>query len=70
MAGPDRQKQRIVSLQRQLRIARDALLRIREYHRFPHSIAGSALYEIENIERASTPDHSEFHKVRFRGTIP
>lgn len=49
----DRTQQRIVALQRQLKIARLALLKIREYGRAPHTIAGEALYEIENIESAS-----------------
>lgn len=61
----DKEKARLVALQKQLRIAREALLKIQEYARSPDSIARAALYEMEQIEAASKPDHGPIHFTRF-----
>ena len=63
----DRDKPRIVALQKQVAIARKALLRIREYEPSSHTIAGTALEEMESIDAASKPDHTAIHETRFRG---
>lgn len=63
----DRSQQRIVALQKQISIARKALLRIREYGRYPHAVAGQALSEMDAVEYASKPDHSDIHETRFKG---
>lgn len=47
----DRPQDRIVSLQRQLRIAREALTRIVSGSRDPEAIAGKALDEIWPLDR-------------------
>lgn len=39
----DRQQERIISLQRQVKVARDALLRIREGARDPERLAAEAM---------------------------
>lgn len=65
MSGP--REKRIVALQKQLGIARRALLQIREYGRYPHSIAGGALVDMDALEYASKPDHREIHETRFKG---
>lgn len=48
-------KDRVVALQKQLRIARDALLKIQHYGRSPHSIASEALDKMNAIEWNSKP---------------
>lgn len=48
-------KERVVALQKQLRIARAALLRIRHYDRHAHQTAGAALDEMNAIEWNSKP---------------
>lgn len=51
----NRDKDRIVALQKQLRIARDALGRIEHYERSAHSIASCALNLMNEIEYNSKP---------------
>ena len=48
-------KDRIVALQRQVRIARSALLRIQNYDRNAHATASTALDDMNAIEWASKP---------------
>jgi len=48
-------KQRLIALQKQLGIARAALLRIEHYSRDPHSVAYNALEEMNRIEWNSKP---------------
>jgi len=50
-----KEKERIVALQRQLKIARAALLRIQHYGRNAHAIAGTALDEMNTAEWNSKP---------------
>lgn len=63
----DRDKPRLIALQKQVAIARKALLRIREYEPSSHAIAGDALYEMENIDAASKPNHTDIHETRLKG---
>ncbi len=53
MANKD--KDRIVALQRQIRVARAALLRVQHYARDSAAIAGAALDEMNEIEWNSKP---------------
>lgn len=48
-------KDRLIAVQKQLRIARDALLKIQHYGRSPHSIAAEALDKMNALEWNSKP---------------
>lgn len=48
-------KDRIIALQKQLRIARDALVRIEHYCRDAHAVAAGALERMNEIEWNSKP---------------
>jgi hypothetical protein len=50
-----RDHERIVVLQRALKVAKDALLRIEHGHSSPHLVAENATYEIMQIETQARP---------------